>query len=840
MEDRILAQLDGMLSPEEERSLFAEIEADPERRKLYDSYREQEVALEAYFAGKAKRLDAIAPPDLSREAPAARAAVVPVGNPRNRQALRFLAAAAAVALMATGGAVVWNRMDKNPYGQVLASSGHAQMVLGGGGGMASLRAEDTVTREARRLKTTGRSSLSVELARGAGTLDLESDTAVSLSRAARATSLELERGSVFYAAGDEPAVLRTPELEVRARGGRVSVVRGIRGSEVAVLDGEAEVFSQGTRKTLRAGQAFSSIGAEPVPVAWPAQREPMEVAAAPARATSAATPTAEPAEQAPAYSTATTGPIGSPALATTSWYMPGGTELLIEIPSISALLGPHGLSSPADLLDVQAIVDALDTAGVDPEVRAEFDEVRAEVEQVLADPDLRTVAGAMTGSLSIGLTKDGPVAAVGLQGSNALAAEQVVRERFLPMLGTASLLPNGPRLTAQRGVAMAGVGGAAWSEALAALSSGTVTSFTRSRFHDEVRSMTPGSGFTVAVDFASALERSHPEGTPERRKLDLLGFGNLRTLIASNSFGDQARNQAMRLTFDGERAGVMGWLREPGAMGGLRYFSPDAHVIGAMKIERPVNMLHQMYAFAASERPGMPDPRGDEVTAALERIAATLGGEVAFGLDNPVAPLPNAKLAFEVVDPAGFHEGMVGLFELVWARDGGSVEVATDTHRGHLIVEAKLSGVPFAISYALIEDFVVFAPGRNFTRATIDLVEDNRSIDREYAFTQALPASSGSHASALLYVKTAGMEAIGQTLAALGQGAQQEGDGGEGFQLDLAALSQVDLDTTKGDAAVMYAVARPDSIDVFIDGVKVGDYRMAGVLPAVYDMVTQP
>lgn len=814
IEDRILQQLDGELTPDEEREFFAELAANPEHAALYESYQRQEQGLVAYYGEQAQEMAKAPRPELSR------ARILNAGwSPLRR--LQYAAAAAVVVSAALGGvAYVRGHSGNGDFGSVLTAQGPAQ-VIGGGGGLAELNPSDRLDKNARRIKTGSRGYMEVALPAKSGTLEMNSNTTVRFSREGKgAEVIQLERGELVLAQESgtaRVARVRTPDLEVNAPKGAVSIVRGVRGTEVAVLFGEAEVVTGGVRKRLGPGQAFSSVGAKPGDVAgrfsW-SRRE-------------WANPTVATGDGAPATTATTTAARATGDASLLSW-LPTGTFAFVEVPSIAQLLAPTGAASPADFLQTGQAVDQLDFGGsLTPQEEAE---VRRVIEMIVADQDLRTILANLTGQAVVGMTHQGPVFLVDL-GPNAAQVSDAIdslRSRISAATGEpASELP----VEVLNGTLLFGAPGPGLTESRDALASGTPTLFASSQFASEVASATANSTITGALSVKSLVAHAQAGGASQNtsRLLTRTGLSNMRTIMAATDFGDQAGNQAIRVTFDGPRQGAVAWLDAPGGMTTLKAFSPSTHALSVMKVRDPEQMLDQVLAWIDEDTENFRAPETAQELAAAKRLAASLGNEVAFGLDNPVLPIPNLKFATEVLDPEEFHSAMVDVMDLLWQVPGATEQltVTTSDYRNHMIVEMNLAGQPWSVSYAVVDDIAVFGPGKAFVQGTLDTVLDNRSIDQEYAFTQSLPASSGSHVSSLSYF------AVDQQFAdALPLLAQFD----PAFN-DANLQQSIRSGAADGKGLVVYSIAEESAIDFFVEGVRVGDYRLASAVPVVAEWI---
>lgn len=806
IEQRLHDLVDGELAPAEREEVLALVASDASLQAQLDEIRAQDRMLAAFLSERSDRIARGSRPDLAGAA----AEIAPAG--RRPGWMTWTMAAAAALLLAAGlsSLASWGREDPRA-GRVVATTGR---------GPSALAPDDPVSGR-QTLRTPAGGHLEVALASG-GSFELNANTLAKLADGGSA--IELHRGEVLVralGASGQPIVVTTPQLVVEGRDAVFGVVRGVRGAEVAVVSGRVEVKQAGARLELAAGQSHSSERIAPVPVrdriAWSSHREQLMAALAPA-----IEPAATPAAATPGAHVALF------ELAVTTEFLPTRTLFLVEAPSLAYLLEPLGARTVADLLDPVRILPQLEQARLSGEVDIDEEAIEA-IRYALESPEFAAIAPALEDSISLAVTPTGPVLVADVRGHES-AINRALDANLRPILREHGLDAK-VRVEAANGFLAAGLAGEDFDETWQALQRVAATGFTRTPFVGDLREAAPDSLITAALNargISGLVRASQGADSRAMRNLRRAGFDRLGTVLAASDFGDQAGNQALRMVFDEQRSGVLGWLGEAGPMGSLQFFSPSANFLFAMKIESPGAMLSSIRDWLAEDGLAVRGPETDAELLVAQRILDTLGNEVALGLDMPLLPTPNLKIAIEVLDPEGFHDGMLELIDLLYASDtpaGQTLAVASD-YRGRLIVEFQHPALPVGISYAVIDDFVVFGAGRAFTQRTIDLAEESRGIDREHAFLSSLPARSGTHVSLLMYQR-------------IGEQMRQAAP----FIAQLAPRNLLDaLDLSPGDFApgragepqgptVAYAVAEANRIDFFVEGRKVGGLPL-GRMPA--------
>jgi len=823
-ETRVLEYLEGDLAPEDEQALLADAGRDPELAAILADYRRQETLLHGFHDAQAAGADRVRRPDLS-SLPAAK--VVRAGT-----ATRWMAAAAAVAVLAAGSAVLMRPTAEGTVGTVAYATGTVRAF--DDGRTIALVGETPVDAAFDRIKIPSGGSLEIAMA-GGGAVELNENSTVRFAKGGDAPELELDRGEVLVH-GATTAV-KTPWFAAEStENASFSVSRGLRGAEVAVAKGSVDLRRDGTLRRLNAGETWSSTGVRAVPVAqrvaWsrhandllPKAKQPTAEPAV------AAVDVAEPIEVASAEVATTEKPATAmrsasaattSSVASTTKYLPANTVAFVEVPNVRELLGGHDLSDALLGERLRSIIlGGIDRVRVEETDRARM---RADALEFFDDANLNLLLSSLGGSASAGVAGKGPILIAQIT-DNAAEVETLVNETIPATVDDMDDL----RLWVSNGMFVAGFDQEAFDAATNAIRSGTPTGFASSPFAAEVRSSVgPGSRFVAASDVQAILNQSGNSDS-DARAFQRIGLSNLRSIVASPSFADDTENRALRLRFDGPRQGAMAWLDEPGPMSGFEFFSPDTHVLTAARIKSPFEMLQELVAWNVEDRgTNIEDLETDEGYLSLNSFAASLGNEVVVGLDNPVLPVPNVKIVFELTDPEGFHDGMLEFVERVHLGDQGDIAAETSTYRNHLIVDLKIPGKAVGLSYAVVDDYAVFGPGRPFLQAAIDTFVDGRSIDREPAFVEALPAKSGSNVSWLLFA--ARNDSMRDAAPFLAQALSNQG-----VPIDLDAVASA----VPGRSVVLYAIADDDRIDYYLEGIK-GEFQMTGMLPAVTEWLVE-
>ncbi len=137
-----------------------------------------------------------------------------------------------------------------------------------------------------------------------------------------------------------------------------------------------------------------------------------------------------------------------------------------------------------------------------------------------------------------------------------------------------------------------------------------------------------------------------------------------------------------------------------------------------------------------------------------EDLAATLGGEFALALDDPLLPTPALKLVVEVYDPARLQASL----ELLVRRAN---DEAASAGRPGLRLESEQVGeetyhslrgdMPFQLHYAFAGGYLVAAPSRALVMKAIRTYQSGETLGRSASFRSLFPPDRDAHVSGLLY-----------------------------------------------------------------------------------------
>ena len=268
-----------------------------------------------------------------------------------------------------------------------------------------------------------------------------------------------------------------------------------------------------------------------------------------------------------------------------------------------------------------------------------------------------------------------------------------------------------------------------------------------------------GAGFIVAADLERIIASSRNPNEKEDTAFRQLGITSLRHFIAEvKEDNGKSYNRAV-LTFKPEDHGIVSWLAAPGPMGALQFISPDANVVAAFVVKKPVALVDDLLAALNTV-----DPKFRENLDQFQResgldirsdFAAPLGGEFAFAIDGPLLPTPSWKMVFEVYDPAHLQQTFERVVELMneQAHKAGKQGLAWERTESGERTFYTLKSLDFGleVNYTYANGYLVAGPSRALVDRSVKYRETGYTILHSPKFIAALPEDKQANFSALLY-----------------------------------------------------------------------------------------
>lgn len=242
-------------------------------------------------------------------------------------------------------------------------------------------------------------------------------------------------------------------------------------------------------------------------------------------------------------------------------------------------------------------------------------------------------------------------------------------------------------------------------------------------------------------------------------KLGLDGFQSplfdlrgARTATAEHRVDDEVGVAALEVRFDDDNPDRLALLDQPGPMGALRFFSPDATLASAVVLPDSEKLRVVLDTWLASLRPAQAEQPG--VSEFVEGLADMLGGEIAVALDGPILPQPSWKAVVEVYDPVALQQSIqswLGLLQVMSGEDAFGVVAVEGTAPHDSVYRLRAGGLN--MHYAYIDGYLVLAGNRAVLDRARHTYESGVTLLDAAKFRELLPLDSYLDFSAVTYAR---------------------------------------------------------------------------------------
>ena len=233
----------------------------------------------------------------------------------------------------------------------------------------------------------------------------------------------------------------------------------------------------------------------------------------------------------------------------------------------------------------------------------------------------------------------------------------------------------------------------------------------------------------------------------------LLDFRGAQTAIAEHRLDEELALAALEVRFDNDNPERIRLLDQPGPMGALRFFSPDATLAGAVVLPDSKELKAVFDAWFADARPAYAEqPAASEF---IEGLVDLVGGEVALALDGPLLPQPSWKAVVEVYDQARLQtmvETSTGLLQLAFGDKELGVEAVEGTTPSETVYRLFADGIG-SLHYAFIDGYLVLAGNQAVLDRARRTYESGVTLLDAGRFQKLLPLDSYLDFSAVTYAR---------------------------------------------------------------------------------------
>ena len=638
----------------------------------------------------------------------------PMAARRSNPQVRWAVAAAVVL---TAGAAVWFTIGQygGGNGRALVQSVNGTLfVLAADGTLHPLAVGQDLP-EGAEIRTAKDSTAMLQL-RDGSLVEVRERSAVSAESGGNDLTVRLSRGNVIIQAAKRRKghlYVATADCRVAVTGTVFSVVSGVKGSRVSVVEGEVHVSQENQERVLHPGdQLATSMAIEPEPmrqeIDWSRNREKLMAALA---------KVGDQIHQ-----------IQGPALRYKSnllGRLPADTAVFVSIPNLGEYLG-----------QAQAVFGK--ELEQSPELRSWWATKSAHVEPIVAKA--REASEYLGDELVMAAKAGGS----GIQAPVFLA--ETKRDGFPEFLK--KNLP-GVAVVTKPGLAVFGPD-AATVEALAASLDASSQAFQATPFYTRIAdAYKQGAGLLFCADLAH---------------LDQASTHGLQYIVAGQKHVDQHEEMRATLGISGQANSIVQWLAAPAAMGSLDYVSPEATFVAGFVVRDPKAIVDQVAGVGKAF--GVKSESAAEAASIPKDLASALGGEFAVAFDGPIFP-PSWKLVVEVYDPAkalASIRQIIDTYNQDAVKQGGKPlrtgEETVDGRVYYMVAAADPNPLTEA-HYTFADGYMIAGPTRALIAKALQTKLTGASITRSAKFMSMQPRDQFTNYSAIVF------ENLGTTLAPL-------------------------------------------------------------------------
>ena len=615
----------------------------------------------------------------------------------------------------------------------------------------------------------------VRSAKGAGAVlrltdgslvELNERSQVSITRASRGTTINLDRGGVIVQAAKQhngALYVHTADCEVMVKGTIFAVSRGTKGSRVSVVEGSVKVDQGPQSQMLKPGdQVTTDASVEKIPIqneiAW-SQNSAKYLAVL-----GELSGLQKDLERIPAAGLRTSSKLLD--------LVPANTVLYAAMPNIGGSLGEAN----------RLFQDRIRSSPVLTQWWEENQQGAAQLQQLvqkmqtassyLGDEIVLAIANDVDGKMAAPMIlaeqkRPGLKEFLQSEMANSNAASQLELFESPADLRAAGSNRRTAKVLLSKSVV-------AFSPEAATLRdlAGRVTEpdaspgFTGRAFHTRIQqAYDAGAGWLFCADLGQMTRGMGQRAG--RAAMDATGLSGVRFLVVERKdVNGLTKNQAT-LGFDGSRRGMAAWLAAPGPMSTLDFISPDASAAASFVIQNPGALISQFLSQLEAEHPEaqqkIDDFQRQTGVQIVHDLADPLGGELTLAIDGPLMPVPSWKLAVEVYSPDRLQwafERLVTAFnqqpdaptklDLSKTQEGGRTFYTLKA------VGGQAGQIPAEVDYVFVDSYLLAAANRGLLTAAIQNRSTGYTLPRSEKFRAQLPKDANSNFSALVYHNVGG------------------------------------------------------------------------------------
>ncbi len=565
---------------------------------------------------------------------------------------------------------------------------------------------------------------------------------LSVSRGWRGSTIHLNRGNIIVQAAKQtgsflgmPVRLKvaTADNLVTVKGTIFSVLRGLKGTRVSVVEGEVKVDGDSQTQLLHRGDQTASSASLDKPgvaadVAWSKNQAQYiallgEFARIEKKLAS----------------------IPGPAMryeARLTQYLPEDTALYVAIPNLGSTLA-QATKLFEDRVHESEVLREWWNESQSKQLRLVVDRVRA-LSEYLGD---EIVIAAPAGKA--GVSEPMILAEVKKPRLQAFVDQQLA---LASAAGMSADFGKEARTHVRVGSNLVVISANAQSVA----GDGRIRQFALSPFGKRIaEAYQGGAGWLFCADLEQILQS--PGHRPDSRMAKATGITGAKYLVVErHELGGKTENRAT-LNFAGDRKGMMSWLASPAPMGSLEFISPDATFATSLVIRNPGAAFNDILAQLAGDNAVQVQQALDEFRAKTgvdlqTDIANSLGGELTIALDGSLVP-PAWKIVCEVYNQSRLQWAIEQMITTAGRESQGQLtaQLTKETSGGRTYYTVSSPQAPVQAVYTYVDGYLVAGPSKENLTLSLQNRATGNTLTHSEKFRGQLPRNGFANFSAIAY-----------------------------------------------------------------------------------------
>ncbi len=259
-------------------------------------------------------------------------------------------------------------------------------------------------------------------------------------------------------------------------------------------------------------------------------------------------------------------------------------------------------------------------------------------------------------------------------------------------------------------------------------------------------------------ELGKTVAKSYQKGAGWILAIDLEQFvrgnvsNNMRHLMVERRDTGMHPETSATISFNGERKGIASWLAAPGPMPSLDYVSPQAGFAMAAVTKDAREMGAEFLAMANPGQQGLNEFEAKLGLKVLDDILGPIGGEVTLALDGALVPMPSILMAAEVYDSGRLTTSLRRIAqEAQTQHPEAGIALTEENVGGRTWYRLKAGKLPAEMNFTYDNGYMIAAPNREMITKAIQNRQTGNGLARSNAFRQLIPAGAQVNMSGVFY-----------------------------------------------------------------------------------------